>query len=99
MSDQEPTRYVQSGTGKLKPVGRDMAVYVKEEKAIHVLNPTAFLVYQALEDPTPLEHLVIPLQELTGVEEVELRRDLEEAIEQLLKAGLVKEAGDAEEAG
>jgi len=92
MSDQESTRYVQSGIGKLKPVGQDMAVYVKKQKAIHVLNQTAFLVYQALEDPTPLDHLVSPLRELTGVDEDTLRRDLEEAIEQLLKTGLVKEA-------
>lgn len=92
MSDAATTRYVQSGPVKLKPVGRDMAVYVKEQKAIHVLNQTAFVVYQALEEPESVDHLAIALSELTLVDEATLRRDLDETIEQLLEKGLIEVA-------
>lgn len=85
-----PTRYVQSGKGRLKRVGDRQAVYVKETKSIHVFNVTAFLLYQCLEEPLDRSTLVELLAELNPPDRQTLESDIDAALATLLEHELIR---------
>lgn len=85
--------YVQSGRGKLKRVGGRHALYVEEQKGIHVLNETAYLLYQALDEPATVAELVAALSDLVRVDAAMLEHDIEEAVALLVDNGLVRISG------
>ena len=93
MTEKKPAFYVQSGKAKLKNVGGDKALYVGEQKAIHVLNPTAYLMYEAIREPITFEELVLVIREVTRGDEKAIRHDLKETLDLFLKYDVVKIAG------
>ena len=50
--------YKRTKKAKLKRVGGSIAIYVGEQKAIHVLNRTAHFVYECMENPVTFDELV-----------------------------------------
>ncbi|MFC2169859.1 PqqD family protein [Acidobacteriota bacterium] len=90
MADKETLHYQQSGQAKLKKVGSDMAVYVKEQKAIHVLNQTAYLLFELMKEPVSFDEMVIVVQEATNADEKTVRQDLKETIKQFLKHKIIQ---------
>ena len=84
------TRYVQSGKGALKQVGDRKALYVKDEKSIHVLNITAFLLYQCLEEPLDKPALVELLSDLSPPSRHTLASDIDAALATLLEHDLIR---------
>jgi len=92
MQENPPDYYVQSGKAKLKNVGTDKALYVGEQKAVHVLNPTAYLIYEAMRDPITFEELVLVIREVTGEEEDVVAGDLKETLDLFLKYDFIKKA-------
>jgi len=42
MTNNKETYYVQSGKAKIKNVGNDIALHAGDQKAVPVLNPTAY---------------------------------------------------------
>ena len=84
------TRYVQSGKGTLKQVGDGKALYVKETKAIHVLNITAFLIYQCLEHPLDWPTLIELLSDLSPPDRETLEVDTDAALATLLEHKLIR---------
>ena len=89
---KEDTYYIQSGNAKLKNVGNDQALYVGDQKAIHVLNQTAYLIYEAMKEPITFDELVEVLTEVTKGDETVIRDDLKETIELFLKYDFIKTA-------
>ena len=87
MSDR--SRFVRTERGRLKQVGDQMAVYVREETAIHVLNPTAYMLYEALDEPASLDDLAAGFAHVTGRPAGEMATDLREALDGFLELGLV----------
>jgi len=84
------TYYVQSGKAKVKTVGNDKALYVGDQQAVHVLNQTAYLIYEAMSEPILFDELVDVIKEVTGGEEQAIREDLEETIDLFLRYGFIK---------
>ena len=83
-------RYVRSSDATLKTVGSGVAVYVTGRQAIHVLNPTAHLLFDYLAEPASLDELVLALETLTGGKTKSLRGDLEAALDQFLAHGIIE---------
>lgn len=77
-------------TGKLKRIGDDIAIYVPNQRAIHVLNQTAFFIWECLKEPVTFEDLLFMLGEAFKGERKIMERDLEETLDLLLKNGLVQ---------
>ncbi len=75
---------------KLKKVGDQMAVYVPRQRAIHVLNQTAFFIWECLKDSVTFEELLFMLSEAFKGEREIMKRDLEETLDLLLKKGLIR---------
>lgn len=75
---------------KIKPVGRSVAAFVSEQKALHVLNPTARLLLEYLEEPATREELVLMLTEATDGTETRIRADLDVALEAFLGSQLIE---------
>ena len=84
------TRYVQSGKGRLKQVGDQQALSVKETKAIYVLNITAFLIYACLEQPLDWPALVELLSDLSPPDRETLEVDIDAALATLQEHQLIR---------
>ncbi|MDX1503694.1 MAG: PqqD family protein [Thermoanaerobaculia bacterium] len=89
----ETVRYVRAPAARLKEVGGTSAVYLRDDRALHVLNPSARLVFDCLERPTSLAALALRLSELTGVERGVVERDLLEVLPDFVRRGLVERLG------
>ena len=75
---------------KIKPVGQSVAAFVSEQKALHVLNPTARLLLEYLEEPATREELVLMLTETTDGDEASIRADLQIALDSFLEHQLIE---------
>lgn len=75
---------------KLKPVGRSVAAFVGEHRALHVLNDTARLILEYLEEPADAEELVLMLRESTDGDEARIRSDLDESLASFLDLHLIE---------
>jgi hypothetical protein len=83
-------RYIRSKNVKEKRVGNDVALYDKENKAIHVLNGSAWLIWESLQKPLEFEDLLSMMINTFGLDEIELKKDLVETIDIFLKNGLIE---------
>ncbi len=88
--NQQAHHYVQTGKGTLKRVGNQMALYVGDRKAIHVLNATALLLYHCLAEPLTREELVAILTELNPPDADTLAADIERVLATLIDHDLVR---------
>lgn len=86
----EASVYKRKSEVRIKPVGRSVAAFVREQKALHVLNPAARLILEYLGEPAPKEELVLMLLEATDGLEADIRRDLDEALASFLENQLIE---------
>lgn len=75
---------------RVKPVGDSVAAFVRERKALHVLNPTARLLLEYLAEPASRAELALMLREATDGDERSIRTDLDETLELFLAEGLIE---------
>jgi len=85
-----PGRFVRSADVKLKQVGASTAAYVRDRKALHVLNPTARLLIEYLEEPAGFDELVLMLGEATDGSQEEIAGDLARALDGLLEQSILE---------
>ena len=83
-------RYVRSSAATLKTVGSGVAVYVAGRQSIHVLNPTAHLIFDYLAEPATLEELVAALEMATRDHGGRVRGDLEAVLDDFLEHGIIE---------
>jgi len=76
--------------GKLKKVGDQMAVYVPSQRAIHVLNQTAFFIWECLKESVTFEELLFMLTQAFKGDRETMKKDLEETLALLLEKGLIR---------
>ena len=81
--------FVRSAGVKEKAVGSDVALYVEAKRSIHVLNPTARFVWEALAVPMTFEELLFVLTQAFDVSGDTAERDLRETLDRFSAAGLV----------
>lgn len=86
----DPRKYVQTDKAILKRVGGEPALYVRDRKAIHVLNRTAFLLYQCLEAPLSRDELVALAGETLTADRTTLEHDIDRTLDTLLAHDLVR---------
>lgn len=84
-------RYVRSSDARLKEVGDVLALYVKDRRALHVLNPTATLLFHCLETPSTLDELTAVVSRLTDASAETVESDLRQVIPELLELGLIRQ--------
>lgn len=83
-------RFVRSPAATLKKVGSGCAVYVAGRTAIHVLNPTAHLLFDYLAEPASLDELVLAVDLATRDAGESLRGDLAGILDKLLEHGIIE---------
>ena len=76
--------------GKIKKVGDETAVYVPNQRAIHVLNQTAFFIWECLKEPVTFEELLFMLTEAFKGEREVMKKDLEETLHLFLEKELIR---------
>lgn len=81
--------YKQSEKVKVKKVGAKTALYVSEQKGIHVLNETALFVWEALRDPFKFDELLYMLGEVFEGDKTQMKEDLREILDLFLRYHLV----------
>lgn len=83
---------MRSPEARLKTVGETEAIYVGPRRALHVLNPTARLLFHCLDRPSTVGELVALMTRLTDAPGERLERDLEEVLPELERIGIVQRA-------
>ena len=83
-------RYERAPDATLKKVGESEAVYIGESRALHVLNPTARLLFHCLDRPSTVEELALLMERLTDATRSVLERDLGEVLPELERLGVVR---------
>jgi hypothetical protein len=63
-----------------KKVGTDIALYVQDDRSIHVLNHTARFIWQCLKEPVTFDEILFVMHEVFIVEAETLRNDLKETL-------------------
>lgn len=74
---------------KVKKVGNNTALYVSDQKGIHVLNETALFIWEALRDPFTFDELLYMLDETFKGDATQMRKDLQEILDLFLEYHLV----------
>jgi hypothetical protein len=82
-------RYKRSDQVKVKKVGKHTALYVRKQKGIHVLNDTAFFIWEALETPFTSDELLYMLSEVFNADLAAMKEDLHEILDLFLKYELI----------
>ncbi len=90
MDDQETTYYVRSDKVKTKKVGDDVALYLKDQKALHVLNQSALFIWECLKEPTSFDEILLILAEAYCANRGVMENDLRETIDLFLKYELIR---------
>ena len=83
-------RYVRSSEARLKEAGERLAVFLPATRGIHVLNATGRLLLTYLEEPAGIDELVSMLAAATDGDPTTIRGDLEAALEEFLRAGVLE---------
>lgn len=91
-SDRRPRRYERAPEAALKPVGETEALYLREQRSLHVLNPTARLLFHCLDRPSTARELALVMEQLTDASCETLERDLLEVLPELVRLGAVRYA-------
>lgn len=87
-----PVRYERSPGVKLKTVGDGEALYIGERRALHVLNPTARVLFHCLDTPSTIAELALLMERLTDASRERLEADLGEVLPELERLGAVRPA-------
>jgi hypothetical protein len=82
--------YTQSEKVKVKIVGNETALYVSDQKSIHVLNETALFIWEALQDPFTFHELLYMLSEVFDGDPAKMKEDLHETLDLFLRYDLVR---------
>ncbi len=82
--------YIRSEQVKVKKVGHNTALYVRDQKGIHVLNETALFIWEALQDPFTFDELLYMLTETFDEDPVRMETDLHEILDLFLGYDLVR---------
>ena len=81
--------YKRSAQVKVKKVGSNTALYVSDQKGIHVLNETALFIWEALQDPFTFDELLYMLREVFEGDTSKMKEDLHETLKLFLGYDLV----------
>ena len=81
--------YKQSEKVKVKKVGANTALYVSDQKGIHVLNETALFIWEALQEPFTFDELLYMLSEVFEGDTTKMKEDLNEILDLFLEYDLV----------
>ena len=81
--------YKRSDQVTVKKVGNNTALYVREQKGIHVLNETALFIWEALLAPFTFEELLFMLRETFEGDATQMEEDLKEILHIFLQHNLV----------
>ena len=76
--------YKRSDQVKVKKVGSDTALYVSDQKGIHVLNETALFIWEALRDPFTFNELLYMMGEVFEGDTGKMKKDLHEILDLFL---------------
>jgi hypothetical protein len=80
--------YKRSNQVKVKKVGTNTALYVSDQKGIHVLNETALFIWEALQDPFTFDELLYMLNETFEGNTTQMKEDLQEILDIFLRHNL-----------
>ena len=81
--------YKRSAQVKVKKVGNNTALYVSDQKGIHVLNETALFIWEALQDPFTFDELLYMLREVFEGDTSKMKEDLHKILKLFLGYDLV----------
>ncbi len=81
--------YKRSDRVKIKKVGNNMALYVMDQKGIHVLNETALFIWETLEETFTFDELLYMLSEVFKGDTTKMKEDLREILDLFLRYDLV----------
>lgn len=81
--------YKRSDHVKVKKIGNNTALYVSDQKGIHVLNETALFIWEALQDPFTFHELLFMLRETFEGGATQMKEDLHEILNIFLRHKLV----------
>ncbi len=81
--------YKQSEKVKVKKVGANTALYVSDQKGMHVLNETALFIWEALQEPFTFDELLYMLSEVFEGDTTKMKEDLNEILDLFLRYDLV----------
>lgn len=81
--------YRRSDGVKIKKVGNNTALYVSDQKGIHVLNETALFIWETLQEPFTFDELLYILSEVFEGDTTKMKEDLCEILNLFLRYHLV----------
>ena len=81
--------YRRSNQVKVKKVGDNTALYVSDQKGIHVLNETALFIWEVLQEPFTFDELLYMLSEIFEGDATKMEEDLYEILDLFLRYDLV----------
>lgn len=81
--------YKRSDRVKVKKVGNNTALYVSDQKGIHVLNETSLFIWELLRDPFTFDELLYMLGEVFEGDSRKMKGDLHEILNLFLRYHLV----------
>ena len=81
--------YKRSDHVKVKKVGNNTALYVSDQKGIHVLNETALFIWETLQEPFTFDELLYMLSEVFEGDNAKMKEDLQEILDLFLRYDLV----------
>lgn len=87
---QPSRRWERSPEASLKSVGESEALYLRDRRALHVLNPTARVLLHCLDRPSTIAELVVLMERLTDAPRERLEADLNEVLPELARLGAVR---------
>ena len=81
--------YRRSNEVKAKKIGKKTALYVSKQRGIHVLNDTAFFIWEVLEAPFAYDELLHMLSEVFEGDTTKMKEDLQEILDLFLRYNLI----------
>ena len=81
--------YKRSDQVKVKKIGSNTALYVSDQKGIHVLNETALFIWETLQEPFTFDELLYMLSEVFEGDTTKMKEDLHEILDLFLGYDLV----------
>ena len=80
--------YKRSDQVKVKKVGKNTALYVSDQKGIHVLNQTALFIWETLQEPFTFDELLYMLSEVFEGDTTKMKAHLRETLDLFLRYDL-----------
>ena len=81
--------YKRSDLVKIKKVGNNTALYVSDQKGIHVLNNMALFIWETLRESFTFDELLYMLREVFEGDTAKMKEDLHEILDLFLRYDLV----------